>query len=494
MITLNDYAPGSEGFMGGEDAGKAELLKAMQAGQITGRDTTGIPLTQEPLKVESLEKTLKNLESRSSDIKLYNAIPKMTAYNTVEEFIQLVSYGAQRGGFYDEGQNSNVEDSTYIRRAEKVKYMQVNGKVTLQAQMVKSYVDAMTQETKNKMMWLTRLADKALTQADSDIVPQQFNSIYKSHASVGSTQDFLYATFEAYYNSGTVIDLRGASLRQSDIEDGAVAVDAHYGNVDSLFAPTSVLSGVTKDYYDVQRIMQNGTGFKGQIGVGGLKSISTTIGDVNLMSDKFMAQDPAKTTATPSDSALVPTAAATLTVALAADATSKIRTAEIGNVFYAVAAVNAAGESNLTAYATAVTLAVGFSADLTITNGVGANALTGYTVYRTLVTAAATPAGLDFFPIFKVSNAQIAAGFNGGAATKVRDRAYFLPNLEQAFITEMSDEVLAIKQLAPLSKLDLAVTTMAREFIIFHFLCLQLSAPKKVVRYINISKKYIALA
>lgn len=489
MVTLNDYSP-NEGFMGGEDAGKAELLKAMQAGQITGRDTTGIPLTQEPLKVESLEKTLKNLEVRSQDIKLYNAIPKMTAYNTVEEYIQLVSYGAQRGGFYDEGQNSNVEDSTYVRRAEKIKYMQVNGKVTLQAQMVKSYVDAMTQETKNKMMWLTRLADKALTSADSDIVPQQFNSIYKGHASVGTTQDFLYSTFEAYYNSGTVIDLRGKSLKQGDVEDGAVAVDSKFGNVDSVFAPTAVLSALTKDYYNTQRIMQGGTAQ--QMGTGHIKSLSTTIGDVNLMSDKFMSQEPAKTTATPSDSALVPTAAASLTVAITADTVAKFQAGEVGNVFYGVSAINAAGESNLTVYATAVTLAVGFSADLTITNGVGANALTGYTVFRTKVTTATVPTGLDFFPIFKVSNANIANGFNGGAGGVVRDRGYFLPDLEQAFITEMSDEVLAIKQLAPLSKLDLAVTTMAREFIIFHFLCLQVSAPKKITRYINVSRKYVA--
>lgn len=491
MITLNDYAP-TEGFMGNEDAGKAELLKAMQAGQITGRDTTGLPLTQEPLKVESLEKTLKILEMRSQDIKLYNAIPKMTAYNTVEEYIQLVSYGNQNGGFYDEGSNSVVQDSTYIRRAEKVKYMQVNGKVTLQAQMVKSYVDAMTQETKNKMMWLTRLADKALTSADSDIVPQQFNSLYKSHASVGTTQDFLYSTFEAYYNSGTVIDLRGTSLKQGHIEDGAIQVDSHYGNVDSVFAPTSVLSALTKDYFATQRIIQGGTGFNGMIGMGGLKSISTTIGDVNLMTDKFMSQDPAKNSATPSDSALVPAAATSVSVAVVASALSKYKAGEVGNVFYAVSALNAAGESNITIFATPVTLAVGFGCDITIVNGSGANVLNGYKIMRTKVTAASTPAGLDFFPIFKVSTAQIANGVNGAAAGATRDLGYFLPDTEQAFITEMSDEVLAIKQLAPLSKLDLAVTTMAREFIIFHFLCLQLSAPKKVTRYINISRTYTA--
>src|ERR1700744_2019195 len=112
-VNLESY---QDGFLGGADIGNIELLKAMQAGQITGRDTTGLPLTQEPLKAESLDKTLKLLEYRTQDIKLWNPIPKTTSYNTVEEYLQLSSYGAQVGGFYDEGQLSNVQDSTYIRR------------------------------------------------------------------------------------------------------------------------------------------------------------------------------------------------------------------------------------------------------------------------------------------------------------------------------------------------------------------------------------------
>ena len=82
------------------------------------------------------------------------------------------------------------------------------------------------------------------------------------------------------------------------------------------------------------------------------------------------------------------------------------------------------------------------------------------------------------------------SGFDGGAANVVRDRGMFLPNCEDAFLTEMTDEVMAIKQLAPLSKLDLAVLSPSRRFLCFLFLCLQLSSPKKVTRFINVSKTY----
>lgn len=489
MVTLNDYSPESAGALGGgEFADQNELLKAMQAGAITGRDTTNLPLTQEPLKVESLEKTIKLLESRTQDIKLFNALPKLTAYNTVEEYLQLVSYGNQNGGFYGEGALSDVQDSQYIRRAEQVKYIQVTGEVTLQAQMVKSYVDAYTQEVKNKAMWVMRKANSALTKANSNIVPEEFNSIFAQHASVGSGNGFLFSSFEAYYNSGTVIDKRGKSLTQGDVEDGALKIDGNFGNVDSVFAPTSVLSALTKDYYATQRIMQGGNASK--MGTGNIKSLSTTIGDVNIMTDKFMAKNPPRQTTSPSDSVKAPVAPSAVAATLVnADALSKYQAGDAGNVFYAVSAINSFGESGITPIGAAVALAAGKGVDLAITAGAGGAVATGFVIYRTKVGAAAA-AGSDFFPIFKVSAADQVAGFSGAAAGAVRDHGYFLPDTEEAFITEMSDEVLSFKQLAPMSKLDLAVISMSRRFITFMFGTPIVYAQKKMVRYINVGRTY----
>lgn len=492
MVTLNDYVPQDAGFIGGQAEGQAELLKAMQAGQITGRDTVNQPLGYEPLKVESLEKTLKNLETRTKDIKLFNAIPKMTSYNTVEEYLQLISYGNQNGGFYNEGELPDVVDSTYMRRAEHIKYLQVAGEVTLQAQIVRSFVDAMTQETKNKMMWLTRLANKTLCSGDADVIPQQFNGLGKQHASVGSGNGFLYSTWDAYYKSPSVVDLRGKSLKQSDVEDGAVQVDSQFGNVDTLVAPTTVISALTKDYYNQQRILRGGQDHSGFVGIGALKGIDTSLGTVNLLADKFIAKGAPKQTTTPADSSKAPVAAASLAAALATDAASKFVSGDAGNVFYAVAAINRFGESALTVYNTAVALAAGKSVDLTITDGTGAISADGYVVYRSKVTQNANATGLDFHPIFKVSKAQIAAGHDGASANVVRDRGMFLPDTEEAFVMEMSDEILSLKQLAPISKLDLATISMSRRFVIFMFCALALYAPKKVVRYINVGKHYSA--
>jgi hypothetical protein len=492
MVTLADY---QDGFVGSEAEGLAELQKAMVAGQITGRDTTNLPLTMEPLKVESLEKTLKLLDYRPNDIKLYQAIPKMTAYNTVEEFLQLQSYGTDRGGFYDEGELSDVEDSTYVRRSEQIKYIQVTGEVTMQAQMVRSYVDAMRKEVENKMMWVTRKVDTSLTKADGDIISQEFNSLYKQHASIGSTPAFLYPNFEGYYNSGVVVDLRGASIKQKDIEAGAVIVDLNYGSANVFAAPTTVISVLSQDYYERQRIMYGGGGNGAITGLGvDITDIGTTLGRIKLMSDKFMKVDPPRLLTDAAISSKAPAAPATVTVASTTDVNAKYAGAELssGNIFYAVSALNRYGESVLTPIGSAFTLAAGHSSDLTITPGTGANAAQGFVIYRTKPSAASSSTGLLFYPIFKVSNTDRVNGYNGAGAGVVRDCGYFLPDTEQGFMTQMDDEVLSLKQLAPISKLDLAIISMSRRFICFNFVTPNLYAPKKFVRYINIGKTLTA--
>ncbi len=483
----------------GSDSQIDALTKAMQAGQITGRETNGLKLTVEPLKLESLEPMLKNLEFRTKDIVLWNRVPKQDAYNTVEEAVQLVSYGVDRGGFIDEGERPSFEDSIYTRISQVAKYIAIGGEVTLQAQLVKTMLptSAYAKEIENKMHWVLRRTNTALTKADSTIVRQEFNGFFKQHAHIGPSQDYVYSSFENYYNSDTVYDLRGKTLTQYDIEQASILVNQNYGEVTDFFAPPSVITGLTQDYFKDQRILLNGnaavTGVMGTVA----KAITTSFGDVNLNGDKFMSHDKAKyvsDVATSSSAPAAPVADGTTPVALATDALAKFAagTGETGTVFYAVSAINKNGESNLTVMgSTKVTITVGSAVDVKFTAGVGANAATGFVIYRTKPTAATTTALLNFYPLFKVSPADLTNGYQGSSAGLIRDRGYFMPDTEQGFITEMSEEVLAFKQLAPMSKVDLARTGLSSPFAVFLFGTPFLYAPRKMVRFINCGKTYI---
>lgn len=491
QIELSQYADG--GFGSQQEVG--ELIKAMQAGQITGRDTANQSLTQEPLKAESLEKTVTLLTFRNKDIKLWNAFPKMPAYNTVEEFLQLQEYGSDRGGFYNEGELSDVEDSTYVRRAELVKYIQVTGEVTYQAQLVRSYVDAMKQEVENKTMWILRKVNASLTKANASYIPQEFNGIYAQHASIGSGAGQTYTTLEQYYNSPAVIDLRGGSLTQDDLEDASTNVDAAFGNTDTLFAPPTVINGLGKDYFQRQRILTGSSAATGVIGTVP-KAIDTTFGEIALNHDKFMKRGAARLQNAAQTSSKAPNAPTVSAQALtAADAQSNFAAGEVfsgalGTVFYGVSAINRYGESAITPFSNTVkiTTTAGLSVDLTFADGGGANLATAYVIYRSFVTAAtnALTSEVLYYPIFTVSLAEKAAGYDGAAAASVRDRNRVLPGCEDAFTTEMTDTVMAFKQLAPISKLDLAILAMSRRFITFLFGTPQVKANKKIVKFVNV--------
>ena len=89
-INLADYgyAAQQDGLHAGGSSMEqvAALNKALEAEQITGRDTANLTTASgAPLKVESLEKTLKHLTFRENDIRLWKDLPKKPAYNTVEE-------------------------------------------------------------------------------------------------------------------------------------------------------------------------------------------------------------------------------------------------------------------------------------------------------------------------------------------------------------------------------------------------------------------------
>lgn len=501
MVELNHYQETELGGAFTSQSEVAELVKAMQAGNITGRDTNDLALTQEPLKVESLEKTLRLLDFKMEQVKLYYDIPKLDAMNTVEEYIQLESYGFDRGGFYGEGETPDLEDSVYRRRAELIKYIQIMGSVTLQAQKVRSYVDAMAQEVKNKTMWVVRKTANSLTKADSNMNSLEFNSLFAQHARIGSNEGDIYPTLDAWQDGTAVIDLRGASIRQQDLEDGSQNIYAAFGTVDTFYAPPTVIGGLAKDYYERQRILLNGTGFRGTAG-SNPKAIDTTFGEVALKQDLFMKTPGFRLATDAATSGKAPATPTSVSAALTGtDAKSRFvageaHTGALGTVFYGVAAANQYGESSiriLGSDTTKITLTAGQSVDLSWTAAAGTYAPTYYVVYRTKISTAtnAATSQVEFYPLFKVSVAQLAQGYDGAVALSVRDRNRFLPDVENGFATNMAEEVQYLKQLGPISRLDFGITGPANNFMIYNWATPVLVAQKKFVRYINIGP-YVA--
>lgn len=490
MVTLSDYqnnqAYDNQAMFGSQTSIEDldALNKALDAGSTTGRETTNLTnVGGASIKVESLEKTLKVLTHSAEDLTIWSKIPKSAAYNTVEEYNQLISYGQDRGGFNNEGETPVEEDSQYTRRAQLVKFLGVTKSVTHPMTLVNVNVaNILDREIKNGTLWILRKLNRGIYTANSDMISQEFNGLLAQHQNNDQ-----YADVQSYLTSNYVIDMRGAKLSEDAIEDAANTIIENFGRGTDLFAPPVVLSNFVKNFYSKKLIAPNTPALTDGVMGQKVTSFASQFGTIGLNYDIFFNRLPVKTTASAATSASAPLAPTAGSVAIAVDASSKWTSGEAGNYLYAVSAINRFGESALTQVSTSLAAAVaGSSVDLTFTDTTSTYPATGYIIYRSVKGVSSGAYSGNFQPLFSVTKAQFTAGYDGGAAGKVRDRNMYLPLTDKAFLIQWDTDVVEFKQLAPLMKMDLAVVSPAYRFMMLLYGTPFLYAVKKMVLFINI--------
>src|SRR3970040_2292252 len=92
MVSWKDY-DGVEGFGAVTQDQVDDLNKALTAGQSINAPGSVVAGDGFALRVESLERTLKNTTYKMEHIKFWRSIPKNAAYNTIEEHNEISSYG-----------------------------------------------------------------------------------------------------------------------------------------------------------------------------------------------------------------------------------------------------------------------------------------------------------------------------------------------------------------------------------------------------------------
>jgi hypothetical protein len=90
QVSWADYE-GVEGFHGASSQQELDNLnKALAAGQDINAPGSAVDGDGFALRVESLERTLKNVTYRMENLKLYKALPKLAAFNTVNWIARLL--------------------------------------------------------------------------------------------------------------------------------------------------------------------------------------------------------------------------------------------------------------------------------------------------------------------------------------------------------------------------------------------------------------------
>ncbi|MNW28246.1 hypothetical protein D3C74_50680 [compost metagenome] len=437
-----------------------DLNKALSAGYAT------TPETQQnggAFRVESLDNSLKVLTYSDQHIKFWKSIPKTKAFNTVEEYNQLLSYGSEGGGFLTEGELPGVQDSVYQRKAAFVKFMGVTREVTHPMTLVNSaHGDVINRMNQDGILWLLKKIENGLFWGNSKLA---------ANGAEGVEFDGL----DTMIDPVNVVDLKGQHLEEKHMNWGAQMIIENYGTPTDIYLPYEVFGQFSQEFFPKERvIMPTQGGYQAGVVV---DKFQTHGGPVNFTPNQFLKKTKELVMAANNNQA--PAQPTSVTAALGA-AGGDFAKSGAGTYVYYVTAVNRHGESAPTRVTADVVLTgadLQKKVDLTITNAATSiYPVEYYQVYRTEAD------GKRAFAIGKVGATSNVAS----AVTTFTDVNDTMPNTYTAFMGQMTEDVLTFRQLAPMMKMDLATLAPSYRWMILLYGVPVLFAPRKWMRFKNI--------
>lgn len=464
MVGMKHY-DGVEGFGAISRDELSQLAKALTAGADINNPGAA-PGVGFPLRVESLEKTLKNVTFTAEHIKLWRAITKDPAFNTVEEFNVLSSYGAGRdGAFVSEGALPEEDDSTYERKTAIVKFMGTTRKVSHVMTMINpAHGQIIAGETVNGTMHLLQQVERALFYADSALSSLQFDGLQKLITSLSP--------------STNVIDMRGAPLDEDVLMDITLRVFSapNFGKPTHLHSNPMVINDIAKGFTPKARydLFDKDSGMVG-LNVDGFTSQA---GPVKFEANTFIDEQNLAPTSAVGDSSKRPGSPTISTGATTpANTSSKFGADDAGSYFYKIVACNDFGKSAAVAVdASAIAVAAGDKMTFGVTPA--AAGVKWYELYRSKVGGLVTATSL----IDRIANT------SGAGAQTVNDLNETLPFTSVAFLLQQNREAFTWKQLAPMLKIPLAVVDANIRWMQLLYGVLMLYAPGKVAMIKNIGR------
>jgi hypothetical protein len=263
--------------------------------------------------------------------------------------------------------------------------------------------------------------------------------------------------FEGYGEVRSISkDLGGAVLSQDDMEDLAVIALENFGAPSQLHIEPLALSSFVKQFYPQFRsapgLAQQSVGYD-------VNKMVTSAGNIEFKPNLFL-RPRGRARAVGISNAPVLGAAAVVGAA-GANPSSKTKGLDAGTYQYKVTFVNDHGESSFIQEAGGVAVTAGQAVTLTVSN---------------------IPAGTKYMKVYR-SEADGAVGTeafigNYKASGTIVDSGAKAPGLGEAFLLDMSSEVMRFKQLSPLSKINFAIVTTALEFAVVLYGALFVYAPR----------------
>lgn len=448
------------------------LVKALEAGSYNAAPSTLVQGAA--LQIEDLSPVMNNVTFDDSHIKLQKMLKVESCKSTLAQFDRQLSYGQFGGSAQIEGSVGQEETSDFVRIVVPMAYYSHTRRVTVVSNMVATVdgVKAEERAAKDAALKISADIEFDLFRGKADFsnagvfdgnplaIPALPNILgvdaqIRQSDVMASTQDKMFAE---YGSDESVVIPGGGVLTQNMVEDASVRSAMNHGSADKLLVDPKVLSAYNKKLFsDKQRIMlansaqeASGADFRRQWVSGGT---------VSLEASRFLSGKTAPAAARPTGPA-----APSFTGAAAAGTTSLAA----GTYTYFVTACNEIGESPKSANV-AVAAAAGDAITLTIT---GSGVVRFFNVYRTAAGGAASTAKFV---------GRVAAAGSGASFVDLGNK---LPGFVTGFLVQ--GDTMAMKELAPYSRLKLAVTDLSVPEAHFRFCTLAVQQPRKNVLIDNL--------
>lgn len=480
----------------------ANLQKALATSAISGfGDAT-------PLRLENLDAVMSSVLFQAGHLKIFNQLPRVPSTQIVYQWMQELLYGDERGiaGFV-EGGTPPTTTSQWERNLSTVRYMGTRRGYTHQmlavGQAGGSFVDPVARENRNGTLDLLQKIERWVLYGQAAITDGTGNLVNYDGFNV------------QMLNAGTnVLDKQGQPLDYEDFENigEVLANDGVLLNFDNVrvFATPRTLSDLAKLKFNAEWYPKNPdaavAGYRPGVPIEGYNSQhgyfpfeeSIFIGAVKNNRVKM------SNTGTNVADSVAPTAPSAVTATVA---TTNGTALPAGTRYYWVTAMGPRGESLPTASGAVVIPAGGASVSLAITNansGTGDNACIAFRVYcnESGVNSVTDPNTTLLYTVASgctvgVNNLITAGGTTSNGVTigiintnsTYIDNHQTVPGTYDMMVMNMSEEDMAIAQLAPLIKFPLAITSTTIEFLLMLYHLYVVKIPQRQYLVKNVGKR-----
>lgn len=455
------------------------LTKALEAG---GYNVAPSNLVQgAALQMEDLSNVMEVVTFEDKALKLVNMLKVDSVKSTLAQFNRQLSYGIFGGSAQLEGNIGNDETSEYVRITVPMCYYSHTRRVTIASTLVDTSDGKKSDE---------RAAEDAGKKIAADIefdcfrgrddfsnvgvfdgnplaIPLMANMFgigvqVRQSDNQRDSHDLMFGEFGS---DDSVVIYAGGALTQDNIEDATTRSAMNHGDADKLVVDPKVLSAYNKITYGKERIVlagspQDSTGAE-------LRKQWVSTGTCSIESSRFLSGK-----SRPQQSR--PNGPVAPTIASVTSTTGSSPTAfALGDSYsYYVTTGNEVGESGASATTTQTIAVAGDFMAVVINHPSGTARY--FNVYR-------SPAGGNTASAKFIGRVAKAAG---GSTTTFTDLGNKQPGFVTGFLVQK--DTMALKELAPYSRLKLAVTDLSTPEAFFRFITLAVMQPRKNVLLDNL--------